>query len=72
MLVDYLEFQINDDIAVQTDFDIKNKCLVSDGCAKFSGIGDFHGTNFFGSKMQQGRFCTEVFYVKDFVEKQEL
>ena len=53
MLVDYLEFQINDDIAVQTDFDIKNKCLVSDGCAKFSGIGDFHGTNFFGSKMQQ-------------------
>ncbi len=53
MLVDHLEFQIDDGEIIQMDFDIQNKGFVREGGAQFDGIGDLCGGDFFCGKVQK-------------------
>ena len=45
MLIDDLQFQIQDSMIIQEDFDVQNKCLVRDRSAQFDRIGDLRGTH---------------------------
>lgn len=53
MLVNDLEFQIDDRLIVQKDPDIQDEGLVIDRGAEFDGIGNFHGTDICGSQVQK-------------------
>ena len=53
MLIDHLEFQINNDEIIQDDSDIQDKGLVGEGCAQFDGIGNLHSADFFCGKTQE-------------------
>ncbi len=53
IFIDDLHFQIDDDIVIQNDFDIKDKCLLIDGAAQFNGIGYHSGLNLFGLQVEQ-------------------